>query len=62
MDKAEVARRHLGTALDLFLKRRDPVSVQTLAMAGGEVAEWLAKQAGGDPFVNHIIETFPDLK
>lgn len=59
MDKAGIARRHLGTALYLFLKNQDPVSVHTLAMAGGEVAEWLAKQAGGEPFTNHILDSFP---
>jgi hypothetical protein len=31
-------------------------------MAGGEVAEWLAKQVGGEPFINHILDTFPNLK
>jgi hypothetical protein len=46
MDKAEVARRLLGTALDLFLRRQDPVAVHTLAMAGSKVAEWLAEKGG----------------
>jgi hypothetical protein len=61
MDKAEVARRQLGTALDMWLRGQDPVSVHCLAMAGGEVAEWLAEKAGGKPFKNHILHTFPDL-
>jgi hypothetical protein len=39
MDKAEVARRQLGTALDLFLQRQDHVAIHSLAMAGSEVAE-----------------------
>jgi hypothetical protein len=44
MDKGEVARRQLGTALDMFLRGQDPVSVHTLAMAGGEIAERLAEK------------------
>lgn len=62
MDKVEVARRQLGTALDMFLRVQDPVSVHCLAMGGGEIAEWLAEKAGAQPFKNHILETFPDLK
>jgi hypothetical protein len=62
MDKAEVARRQLGTALDMWLRRQDPVSVHCLAMAGGEIAEWLAEKSGGEPFKNHILDTFVDLQ
>lgn len=61
MDKAEVARRLLGTALDLFLRVRDPVAVHCLAMAGGEIAESLVEKGGGEPFKNHVLETFPDM-
>jgi hypothetical protein len=61
MDKAEVARRQLGTALDMFLREQDPVSVHSLAMAGGEVAEGLARNAGVEPFVSHVLKTFPDM-
>jgi hypothetical protein len=63
MDKGEVARRLLGTALDMFLRHnQDPVSVHCLAMAGGEIAEGLAKKAGVAPFFDHISATFPDRK
>ncbi len=34
MNKAEVARRLLGTALDVFLRGQDPVSVHLLARLG----------------------------
>lgn len=61
LDKNKVARRLLGTALDLFLREQDPVSVHCLAMAGGEIAEWLAEKGGGEPFKNHVLETFPDM-
>src|SRR5689334_20427365 len=61
MDKAEIARRQLGAALDMFLRGQDPVSIHCLAMAGGEVSEWLAERAGGEPFKNHVLDTFPDM-
>jgi len=61
MDKSEVARRQLGVALDMFLRKQDPISIHTLAMAGGEIAEWLAKKAGAEPFIGHIQRTFPGM-
>jgi hypothetical protein len=61
LDKAQVARRHLGTALALFLDDLDPVSVHTLACAGCEVAEHLTRKAGAEPFSTHALATFPDL-
>ena len=62
LDKVTVARRLLGCSLDLFLREQDPVSVHCLAIAGGEIAEWLAEKAGGAPFRNLILETLPDMK
>jgi hypothetical protein len=61
MDKAEVARRQLGTALDMFLHGRDPVSAHCLAVGGGEIAEWLAEKAGAEAFTSHVLITFPHL-
>src|SRR5215472_5065356 len=61
LDKTQVARRHLGTALALFLDDRDPVSVHTLACAGCEVAEHLTHKAGKEPFSTHALSTFPSL-
>ena len=61
MDKAEVARRQLGTALDMFLHEQDPVSVHCLAVGGGEIAEWLAEKAGANAFTSHALTTFPHL-
>jgi hypothetical protein len=61
MDKVEVARRQLGTALDMFLNGRDPVSIHCLAVGGGEVAEWLAKKAGAAAFTSHVLITLPYL-
>jgi hypothetical protein len=50
INKTEDARRQLGTALQMFLHGEDPVSIHTLAMAGGAVAEHLARKAGAAPF------------
>ena len=61
LDKVEIARRQLGTALALFLEDSDPVSVQTLACAGCEIAEHLTSKAGAKPFSTHVLATFPDL-
>ena len=60
-DKTQVARRQLGTALALFLEDYDPVSVHTLACAGGEIAEHLARKAGEQPFTDHVLANFPDF-
>jgi hypothetical protein len=62
LDKIQVARRQLGTALALFLDDVDPVSVHTLACAGGEVAEHLTRKAGFQPFSSHALATFPGLE
>src|SRR5258708_12584969 len=61
LDKTEIARRQLGTALALFLEDSDPVSVHTLACAGCEIAENLTRKAGEEPFSTHALLTFPDL-
>jgi hypothetical protein len=61
LDKTEIARRQLSTALALFLKDSDPVSVHTLACAGCEIAEYLTRKAGAEPFNTHVLLTFPDL-
>jgi hypothetical protein len=61
MDKAEVARRQLGTALDMFLRGLDPVSVHCLAVGRGEIAEWLAETAGAEVFTSHVLVTLPHL-
>ena len=61
LDKIEIARRQLGTALALFLQDSDPVSVHTLACAGCEIAEHLTRKAGAKPFSTHALATFPDL-
>jgi hypothetical protein len=59
--KIECARRQLGTALHLYLRDLDPVSVHCLANGGSELIEFYAKKAGAKPFVLHILETQPKL-
>jgi hypothetical protein len=60
--KAAIARRQLGTALSLFLSDEDPVSVHCLACGGGEIADFLAKDAGSKSFSQHALEVNPDMK
>jgi hypothetical protein len=62
IDKTNVARRQLGTALALFIEDQDPVSVHVLACGGGEVAEHLARQAEQEPFATEIMATFSNLQ
>ena len=59
--KAEVARRQLGTALSLFIEDCDPVSVHSLACAGGEIADALAKRTGKTAFAEHAMQCNPQL-
>ena len=54
--KIESARRQLGTALALYLKDQDPVSVHCLAGGGCELIEYHAVKAGAKPFTSHIMK------
>jgi hypothetical protein len=60
--KAAIARRQLGTAMELFLADDDPVSVHCLACGGAEIADYLAKLAGQKTFSQHALEVHPDMK
>ena len=62
LNKPEIARRQLGSALVLFLEDSDAVSVHTLACAGCEIAEHLTRKAGEEPFSTHALLIFPDLE
>ena len=61
LTKAQVARRQLGTALQLSLDDLDPVCVHALGCAGGEIAEHLTRKRGKRPFSTHALARFPDL-
>jgi hypothetical protein len=59
--KLDVARHQLGTALELFLRDRDPVAVQCLACGGSELIEAIATSNNVRPFTSHILETVPGI-
>jgi hypothetical protein len=58
LDKTHIARWQLGVALALFLEDLDPIVVQVLACTAGEVAEYLAVKASGQPFTARALATF----
>src|ERR1700677_4785877 len=60
LTKLDAARRQLGVAFDLYIRDREPVSVQCLACGAGEILDSLAGQAGAEPFSNHILKTRPN--
>jgi len=57
----QIARSQLGTALDLFIRDKDPISVHALACGGSEIVEGLATDAKLSTLSTHILETFPDV-
>ena len=59
LTKIMVARAQLVMALDLFVRDKDPISIQCLACGGGEVVEGLAETNGEEPFAMHILKTQP---
>jgi len=61
LTKLRVARCQLGTALDLFVRDADPVSVQTLTCAAMEILGEIAKGMNIDSFMPHALRTFPDM-
>jgi hypothetical protein len=60
--KIECARRQLGTALDLYLRDLDPISVHCLASGGWEVIAVYAEKAGAQPLGSQILKEQPHLK
>lgn len=61
MDKLAVGRAQIGTALDLFIRDRDPVSVHSLAAAGCAVIDGLAEAAGSFRMVDQTVSTNPGM-
>ena len=61
LTKIQVARSQLMTALDLFTRDKDPISVHCLACGGGEVIEGLAEAKTDQVFATHILKTQPDM-
>jgi hypothetical protein len=61
LTKIQVARSQLMTALDLFTRDKDPISVHCLACGGGEVIEGLAEAKAEQVFATHILKTQPEM-
>jgi hypothetical protein len=61
LTKMEVARAQLVTALDLFLRDKDPIAVHCLACGGGEIIEKVAEAQGNKVFATHIMSTQPQM-
>jgi hypothetical protein len=61
LTKLDVARHQLGTAMDLFIRGRDPIAVQCLACGGAELIEAIATQENVEPFSTHMLQTVPGL-
>ncbi len=59
--KVMVARAQLGTALDLFIRDRDPIAVHALACGGSEIVEGLAKHGDIPSVSTHILKTLPSI-
>jgi hypothetical protein len=60
--KIRIARAQLGTALELFIRDKDPISVQTLACGGSEIIEGLNQQADNPTLSTHILKNFPEIE
>lgn len=61
LTKLLVGRAQLVTALDLFVRDKDPISVQCLSCGGGEVIEAVAEAQGDATFATHIMKTQPNM-
>jgi hypothetical protein len=61
LTKIAVARHQLGTAMALFIKDRDPVSVQCLACGGGELIDKIADSQNISTLSTHMLENVPSL-
>jgi hypothetical protein len=61
LTKIAVARAQLVTALDMFVRDKDPISIQCLACGGGEIAEGLAEVHGEEPLAMHILKDQPHM-
>lgn len=60
--KRYVARSQLGTAMDLFIRNKDPISVQVLACGASEILESIVGLNDKKPITTHIIDLHPNLE
>jgi len=61
LTKILVARAQLVTALGMFARDKDPISIHSLACGGGEIIEQLAEAHGEEPLALHILKTQPHM-
>lgn len=61
LTKLQAARLQLGTALELFILNRDPISVQCLACGAGEILEGIARSSSITTLSNLLLNRNPDL-
>ncbi len=61
LTKIDIARHQLGTALDLFVRDKDPVSIHSLASGACELLHGIAIVSTVSPFFNHIQATHPNF-
>jgi len=59
--KLTIARAQLGTALDLFIRDKDPLSVHALACGGAEIIEGLAEHTGVPTMATLLLSQQPEL-
>jgi hypothetical protein len=59
--KIQVARAQLMTALDLFVRDKDAISVHCFACGGGEVIEGIAEANDAAIFATHILKPQPNM-
>ncbi len=63
LSSLEVARRELETAVSLFFKNGDPVSIHTLACASQEILEVIAKKQGSVSMQKELLDLLlPDKR
>jgi hypothetical protein len=59
--KVRLARAQLGSALDLYIRDKDPFPVHSLACGGCELIEGFAQTAGISTLSTHVLEAHPDI-
>lgn len=59
--KLRTARSQLGTAMELYLRDRDPISIQVLACGAAEIIEKLVDISGKKPISNFLLNSLPHL-
>lgn len=56
LHKKEIARRQIDTAIELFFRRKDYLSIVTLASAGEEIIGNLLERANSKNMVGYLVD------